>query len=48
MDPICQMERDTAWTEYSVHNGDTTWFCSEHCKKTFDANPDKYTKPKAQ
>ncbi len=42
-DPVCEMEKDDTWTEYSVVNNDTTWFCSEGCKKAFDARPEKYT-----
>jgi len=43
IDPVCQMqEGDIKWTEFSVLNTDTTWFCSPHCKENFDANPEKY------
>jgi YHS domain-containing protein len=42
IDPICEMEYDASWTEYSVYNGDTVKFCSEVCKEVFDKNPDKY------
>lgn len=31
-DPICGMEYDGTWTEYSVAGADTTWYCSETCK----------------
>ncbi len=34
-DPVCGMEKDNTWTEYSVNGTDTTWFCSPHCKETF-------------
>jgi YHS domain-containing protein len=44
MDPVCEMEADTSWTEYQVHEGDTVRFCSETCKKAFTANPAKYLK----
>lgn len=43
-DPVCGMDKDDAWTEYSVNNTDTTWFCSPHCKETFAKNPEKYNK----
>src|ERR1043165_9543637 len=46
IDPVCEMEYDTSWTEYSVHNGDTVHFCSENCKATFSARPEKYTRAK--
>jgi YHS domain-containing protein len=42
MDPICKMTRDTSFVDYYVHNADTTWFCSPHCKDVFAANPEKY------
>lgn len=44
IDPVCDMVKGDDWTEFSVTNKDTTWFCSPHCKKTFDKNPKKYTK----
>lgn len=34
-DPICGMEYDATWTEYSVSGTDTTWFCSENCKTAY-------------
>lgn len=43
-DPVCNMEKDNTWTEYSVTGTDTTWFCSPHCKETFAKNPEKYNK----
>ena len=42
IDPICEMEKDASWTEFSVHKGDTIWFCGEGCKQAFDARPEKY------
>jgi multidrug efflux pump subunit AcrA (membrane-fusion protein)/YHS domain-containing protein len=47
-DPVCGMDVDpkkpnAIKTEYG---GKTYYFCSNHCKKTFDANPEKYP-PKA-
>ena len=43
-DPICGMtvtrERAVAVIE---HNGVTYGFCSEHCRKTFQSDPDKYS-----
>ena len=43
-DPVCGMDKDNTWTEYSVTGTDTTWFCSPHCKETFAKNPEKYSK----
>lgn len=42
IDPVCEMEYDAAWTEYTIHNNDTVWFCSETCKTAFVGNPAKY------
>jgi len=43
-DPVCGMDVDPktapAMSEYM---GKTYYFCSLACKKTFDANPAKYT-----
>lgn len=44
IDPVCEMEKDSTWTEYSVSGTDTTWFCSETCKTTYEGNPAKYKK----
>lgn len=44
-DPVCGMERgEEQWTEFAVKGTDTSWFCSPHCKETFEKNPDKYKK----
>lgn len=43
-DPVCGMDKMADWDQYSVHNGDTTWFCSPHCKETFDKDPAKFAK----
>jgi len=42
MDPVCEMQKEEGWTEYTVHNGDTVWFCSDVCKGVFAKNPEKY------
>lgn len=45
IDPVCEMAKDSTWTEYSVgSNNDTTWFCSDVCKGVYDKNPAKYKK----
>ena len=44
-DPVCGMmvdEKKAAAT--SQYRGKTYYFCSPGCKKTFDANPEKYLK----
>jgi membrane fusion protein, copper/silver efflux system len=42
-DPVCGMDVDAAKdTPKSEYKGQTYYFCSEHCKKSFDANPEKY------
>jgi Cu+-exporting ATPase len=46
-DPVCWMEvdpEDHAGT--SIFQGKTYYFCSEHCKHTFDANPLDYVDEK--
>jgi Cu+-exporting ATPase len=42
-DPICGMTTGSpeAFISYE-HQGETFYFCSEHCLKKFKANPDKY------
>jgi Cu+-exporting ATPase len=44
IDPVCGMEVDekTAPAK-SEYKGKTYYFCAPGCKKTFDANPEKYT-----
>ena len=45
-DPICGMDVDekkaVAAGRTSTHKGTTYYFCSDDCKKTFDANPAKF------
>jgi transcriptional regulator GlxA family with amidase domain len=40
--PICQMDVDPATAPKSVYKDKTYYFCSDDCKKTFDAAPDKF------
>jgi YHS domain-containing protein len=42
IDPVCEMEKDNTWTDYSVYKSDTVSFCSTGCKQAFDARPTKY------
>lgn len=45
IDPVCGMpEGKIAYTDFSIYNKDTVWFCSPHCKGQFDKNPEKYAK----
>lgn len=43
-DPVCGMDRNEKWTEFTVNGADTSWFCSPVCKEQFDANPAKFPK----
>ena len=45
-DPVCGMEGypKTAVNK-SEYKGQTYYFCSTGCKKDFDKDPDKYSKP---
>lgn len=47
-DPICGMDVDPkAPNVIKAQHGDKTYyFCSEHCKKSFQANPEKYVPKK--
>ena len=43
-DPICGMTVDRhGGGPTSVHEGRTVYFCGEHCKRTFDANPEAHS-----
>jgi Cu+-exporting ATPase len=47
-DPICGMTVDTTTALHAERDGETSYFCSEHCKEKFlstpaDAKPDKKT-----
>jgi YHS domain-containing protein len=48
-DPVCGMDVDAAAADAikAVHGGKTHYFCSSHCKKTFEANPQKYEPKKS-
>ncbi len=43
LDPVCKMAKDDTWTEFTVNGADTVWFCSPHCKETYEKSPEKYT-----
>ncbi|WP_082087318.1 YHS domain-containing protein [Methanococcoides methylutens] len=41
-DPVCGMKIDKRTAKFkSEYNGETYYFCSLSCKKTFDENPEK-------
>jgi Cu+-exporting ATPase len=45
-DPICGMTVETATSLHAERDGETFYFCSEHCREKFvsaptDAKPDK-------
>lgn len=46
IDPICNMTVDTATSLHTERDGETFYFCSEHCREKFlstpaDAKPDE-------
>lgn len=46
-DPVCGMEKENTWVDFTVHQSDTVWFCSETCKTAFAGNPEKYLNKKS-
>ena len=42
-DPVCGMKVDRAKALRALHAGRTYFFCSEHCRAQFEADPDGYT-----
>ncbi|PUA31538.1 MAG: YHS domain-containing protein [Zestosphaera tikiterensis] len=43
VDPVCGMEVDTEKAKFVVaYKGKVYYFCSQHCKKKFEANPEYY------
>jgi hypothetical protein len=45
-DPVCGSRVDRAKAVPLARDGHTFYFCSEHCRAEFEANPDRYTKGK--
>jgi uncharacterized protein len=43
-DPVCGMKVDRAKALQATHAGRTYFFCSEHCRSQFQADPDGYTR----
>ena len=47
VDPVCGMSVDQSNTGItSEHNGQTFHFCADACRQAFEADPQKYFKPK--
>lgn len=44
-DPVCGMESNSDLIS-AEHNQETYFFCSDHCRKTFESDPTKYVKIK--
>ncbi len=45
IDPICKMTVDEQTAKFtSEYKGTKYYFCAPGCKKTFDADPEKYTR----
>ncbi|HUF38826.1 MAG TPA: YHS domain-containing protein [Anaerolineales bacterium] len=43
IDPVCQMEVDVESAEWtSEYEGKTYYFCAPGCKRSFDADPERY------
>lgn len=43
-DPVCGMQIDEQKAAgQSQYQGETYYFCSQHCKQKFDQNPQQYT-----
>lgn len=48
IDPVCGMQIDPAKAAgKSEYKGQTFYFCSDHCKRKFDAAPESYLKKPA-
>jgi hypothetical protein len=42
-DPVCGMQVETAHAPAAaVHGGQRRYFCSDHCRQRFEADPDRY------
>jgi uncharacterized protein len=44
-DPVCGMKVDRAKALTASYAGRTWFFCSEHCRSSFEADPDRYAQP---
>ena len=45
IDPVCNMKVDKESALSAEHNGQTFYFCSDHCRQKFLATPDAIAKP---
>jgi uncharacterized membrane protein YraQ (UPF0718 family)/YHS domain-containing protein len=43
-DPVCGMQIDRAKAASVQRAGETYYFCSDHCRDTFEADPDRYAR----
>jgi YHS domain-containing protein len=43
-DPVCGMKIDRSKAVTAEHAGRTYYFCSDHCRSQFQADPDGYTR----
>lgn len=41
-DPICKMKTAEYLNDTAIYKGKVYGFCSDHCKKEFKKNPEKY------
>jgi YHS domain-containing protein len=46
-DPVCGMKVDRSKAVRLEHAGHTYFFCSEHCRSQFEADPAAYTRKQA-
>lgn len=45
-DPVCGMRFEESSAVATVRYGEAThYFCSEHCKAAFEADPERYLEP---
>ena len=43
IDPVCGMTVDTETAQWKTeYNGKTYYFCAPGCKRSFEADPEKY------
>jgi YHS domain-containing protein len=45
-DPVCGMTVDRGKALTAEHDGHTFYFCSEHCQRKFQTDPDGYLRPR--
>ena len=41
-DPVCGMEVDPGTAAQTTHESHTYYFCSEHCLRTFQEDPERF------